>query len=88
MNIELDKITLKINDQTLELTLKQCEELKKILDKLIDNKPEWTITSSWPKETTYFRYPNETSPYPEPTITWCETNQINKDYTITATNQN
>ncbi len=86
MNIELDKITLNIDGKKLELTLKQCEELKTILDKLIEKKPEWTITSTWPKEKTYIHYPNGTSPYPEPTISWCGTNQTNKDYTITATN--
>ncbi len=88
MNIELDKITLDIDGKKLELTLKQCEELKNILDKLIEKKPEFTINSPWcpPNGTiTFPTYPYKISdyPFPQPVITWCGTN---KDYTITVSN--
>ena len=87
MNVELEKITLDIDGIKLELTLSQCEELKKILDRLIEKKPEFTISSQWPTDGTInVPFKSGDYPFPQPVITWCETNKTNSDYTITATN--
>lgn len=93
MNINIDKITLKIKDQILELTLEEVKELHSILDKLIDKKPEFTISSKWPIgggtiNVPFKTYKTSDYPFPQPVITWCGTNETNKDYSITATNQN
>lgn len=81
MNINIDKITLDINGKKLELTLQECEELKKLLDSLVEKKPEITISSPWiinddKTIKSPFKigdYPPYISPYPNPTITWSQT---------------
>jgi len=46
--MKIDKVTLEIKGVTLELTPEECLELKNILDKIVDKKPEFTISSQWP----------------------------------------
>ena len=86
MNINIDKITLNINGKKLELTLQQCEELKKIIDKIVEKKPEWTITSTWPKDgiINVPFVPND-YPLPPPVTNWCGTDGTSAKSNLTYT---
>ncbi len=67
-DISIEKIVLDIKGTKIELTLEEVEILKKVLNEVSKDKPNVTITSSWPTDGTTWIYPKYNKPVSIPYV--------------------